>query len=108
MFLVSCGGGSAPNYIPPDTGCSTHTLRWVLPTTDTRGVALGAIDITHGTLYVTSVPMVEVADMQIEVDAYTLMFVRDNVPLGTRYYRMTVSNEHGESDFSNTVSKTCP
>ncbi len=41
-------------------------------------------------------------------DPYTIMWTLNDLQLGTYYYRLTVSSEHGESDHSNEVMKTCP
>jgi hypothetical protein len=113
IAMAGCGGGSnapapppavpppviAPPPPPPAATC-TDTLSWQLDPSDTG-------DLTHGHLYVTLIPLVEEFVAIIQVDAYVLQYVRSDVPEGHHYYRLTVTNEYGESPPSNTVDKEC-
>ena len=114
VVLASCskgGGGRAPVPVlppPPEPVVCTHTLQWVNPTEDVEGRLLDVDELTAATIYMFSIPMAEPeeATMQIGTDPYLLTY-QHRVDPGLWYYRMTVSNEQGESEHSNEVSKEC-
>lgn len=116
--MVGCSGGAkspSPHQTPPPppsppTIC-VHTFMWENPTEDMEGNLLAPTDLTKATLYMFRIPMAgpeEVDSVYDAGDPYTTMWMLEDLQGGTYYYRLTVSSEHGESDYSNEVTKTCP
>lgn len=118
FVITGCGGGgtSQPSGIetlsdtanPPSPLSCTHTLTWENPTENVDGWPLDSDELTAATIYVFVIPMAEPeeAELQIGENPYVLVHTR-TVQAGTYYYRLTVSNEAGESDHSNEVEKSC-
>ncbi len=132
LFLVACGGSSSPPPkpatcpwdftktvddpdcveplpSPPPVTCD-HTLQWINPTEDINNNPLPEGSLTKATIYVGMIPMAPEEELEfiVGVDAYIVMWTIADQPEGLWYYRLTVSNEYGESDFSNEASATCP
>jgi len=112
FFLVGgCGSGNSnvpPPPLPPSV-CD-HTLRWTNPTEDVDGFPLEAGELTKLTISAGMIPMAPTEELvfTMDIDAYILMWVIKDQPAGLWYYRATVSNEWGESDFSNETTRSCP
>ncbi len=115
--MVGCSGGAkspspnSPPPTPPPTVSCDHTILWDNPTEDTDGNLLAPTDLIKATLYMFRIPMAgpEAVDQVHDLgDPYTTMWTLKDLQGGTYYYRLTVSSDHGESDHSNELVKTCP
>jgi hypothetical protein len=116
LIMVSCGGSDRPKQPPviipppPPPPCEL-SVEWVNPTEDTNDNPLGANDLIAATVYFFRIPEEpREADMIHAAEAYLLGFTYVGPPsdTGIQYFIwMTVSNENGESDESNQISRIC-
>jgi len=111
LVFTACTGdserGPPPAPEPPIT-CS-WTLSWTNPTEDVDDKPLDPTELLTATLYTASIPLAPTEQtMQVpNIPPYVLAWELRDITVGTYYYRLTVSNDAGESDKSNETIKEC-